>query len=127
MDDFEQPSTTNEQKSHLLLLLYQGQKGDFVLKSMRKRLKTSLPSNFNMQIAFKGKKLHAYFRIKGTVSFEHKLDHFYPGKHPASNCNNDYIGETGQYLLERIRDHDGRDINSHLLKHHVEKASMSSK
>ena len=39
MDDFEQPSA-NEVKSHLLLLPYQGQKGDFVLKSMRKRLKT---------------------------------------------------------------------------------------
>ena len=39
MDNFEQPSA-NEVKSHLLLLPYQGQKGDFVLKSMRKRLKT---------------------------------------------------------------------------------------
>ena len=39
MDDFEQPSA-NEVKSHLLLLPYKGQKGNFVLKSMRKRLKT---------------------------------------------------------------------------------------
>ena len=57
MNDFEQPSATNEEKSHLLLLPYQGQEGDFVLKSMRKRLKTFLPNNFNTQIAFKSKKL----------------------------------------------------------------------
>ena len=40
MDDFEQPSAANEEKTHLLLLLCQGQKCDFALKSMRKRLKT---------------------------------------------------------------------------------------
>ena len=37
MDNFEQPSETNEEKIHLLLLPYQGQNGDFALKSMRKR------------------------------------------------------------------------------------------
>ena len=74
MDDSEQPSATNEEKSHLLLLPYQGQKCDFALKSMRKRLKTLLPNNFNTQIAF---------------NFEHKHDLVYDGKCPANNCNDD--------------------------------------
>ena len=45
--DVEQASTINEEKIHLLLLPCQGQKVDFVLKLMRKRLKILLPNNFN--------------------------------------------------------------------------------
>ena len=59
-------SKKNEEKSHLLLLSYEGPKGDFVLKSMRKRLKALLPNNFNMQIGFKGKKLNSWFQIKDS-------------------------------------------------------------
>ena len=55
IDVLEQPSTTSEEKCHLLLLPYQGQKSGFALKSMRKRLKTLIPNNFNMQTAYNGK------------------------------------------------------------------------
>ena len=53
IDDFEQQM---KKKCHVLLLPYQEQNGDSALKSMRKRLKTLLPNNFNTQIAFKRKK-----------------------------------------------------------------------
>ena len=113
MDDVEQPSPTNEKTIHLLLLLpYQGQKGDFTLKSMRKRLKTLLPNNFSKQIAFKGEKLNSCFKIKDTVNFHGKS---------ANNCNDDYVSVTGRGISERIMNHNGRDVNSHLLKHHMEK------
>ena len=122
MDDFKQPSATNEEKSHLLLLPYEEQKGGFVLKLMRKRLTTLLPNSFNAQIiTFKGKKLNSCFKIKDTVNFEHKHDFVYHGKCPSNNCNDDYVGETGRRISEWIMDHNGRDINSHLLKHHMEK------
>ena len=49
MDVLEQLFTTNEEKTHLLLLPYQGQKCNFVLKSMRARIKTLLPNDFNTQ------------------------------------------------------------------------------
>ena len=88
---------------------------------MRERLKTLLPNNFNTQIAFKGKKLNSCFKIKDTVNFEHKHDLVYHGKCPANNCKDDYVGETGRSILERIMDHNGRDVNSHLLKHHMGK------
>ena len=65
MDDFELPSATGKEKSHLLLLPYQGQKCDLALKSM-KRLKALLPNNFNTQIAFEGKKLNSSFKIKDS-------------------------------------------------------------
>ena len=38
----------------------------------------------------------------------------------ANNCNDDYVGETGRCISERIIDDNGRDVNSHLLKHHME-------
>ena len=98
-----------KKKNHLLLLPYQGQKGDFALKSMRKRLKTLLPNYFNTQIAFKDK-LNSCFKIKDTVNFEHKHDLDYHGKCPANNCKDDYIGETGRRISERIMDHNGKDF-----------------
>ena len=121
LDDFEQISTTNEEKSHLLLLPYQGQKGDFALKLMRKRLKTLLPNNFNTHVAFKGRKLNSCFKIKDTVTFEHKHDIAYYRKCPANNCNDDCVIKADRRISERIMDHNIRDVNSHLLKHLMEK------
>ena len=92
---------------------------------MRKGLKTFLPYNFNTQIAFKGKKVNSCFKIKDKVNFEHKYDLVYHGKCPANNCNDGYVGETGRHISERIMDHNGRDINSHLLKHSIKKEHHS--
>ena len=36
------------------------------------------------------------------------------------NCNENYIGESARRLDERMKDHNGRDRNSHLFKHSVE-------
>ena len=120
LDDFEQPSATDEEKSHLLLLPYHGQKGDFALKSIRKRLKTLLPNSVNMQITFKCKKINWCFKIKDTVNFEHKNDLAYHEKCSTNNCKDDYVGETKRRISERIRAYNGRDVNSHLLKHYME-------
>ena len=102
MDVFGQPSATNEEKSHLLLLPSRGQKGDFDLKSMRKSLKILLPNNSNAEIAFKGKKFNSCFKIKNTANFQQKHDLVCHGKCPANNCNDVYFGEIGQGISERI-------------------------
>ena len=96
MDNFEQPSTTSEEKA-MLLLPHQEQKDDFTTKSMRKRLKTLLPNNFNTQIAFKVRNLIHLLKSK-TVNFENKHNLVYHGKCPANNFNSDYIGEIGQCI-----------------------------
>ena len=82
---------------------------------MGKRLKTLLPNDFNKQIAFKSKKLNSCFKIKDTVNFEHKHNLVYHGKCPPNNCKDDYVGETGRRISERIMDH-GRDVNTWLIK-----------
>ena len=74
-----------------------------------------------MQIAFKVKKLNSCFKIKDTVNFEHKYDLVYHGNCPANNCNDNYVGETVRRIAERVIDHNGRDVDSHLLQYHMEK------
>ena len=44
------------EKKEMLVLPYQGIKGDFIMKSMKKRLHNLLPRNIKIQVAFTGKK-----------------------------------------------------------------------
>ena len=110
MDDFGQPSTKIWKENHLLLLPYRGQKDDFALKRMGKKLKTLLHINFNTQIAFKGKKRNSCFKIKDTVNFKLKHDLVCHGKCPANNCKDDYVGETSRRISEKIMDYNRRDV-----------------
>ena len=42
------------------------------------------------------------------------------GASPETTCNDNYIGEAKRRIFERVKDHNGRDFNSHLLKHALE-------
>ena len=72
-----QISPVTDLKHHLLVLPYQGQKGDFIIKSMNKRLKTLLPDNVKTDVAFQGKQLSSCFNIKDKTKFLHKHDLVY--------------------------------------------------
>ena len=87
---------------------------------MKRNLKKILPNNVKPQITYTGRKLGSLFQTKDQTIFEHKHNVIYHGKCPAENCVDDYIGETARRVNERIVDHTGRDINSHLLKHSIE-------
>ena len=108
------------EKQHLLTIPYQGEKGDYLIKSMKRNLEKILPNNVKPQITYRGKKLGSLFETKDQTIFEHKHDVIYHGKCPVENCVDDYIGETARRVNERIVDHTGRDANSHLLKHSIE-------
>ena len=45
------------EKQQLLVLPYQGKKGDFILKSFKKGMRKILPNNVKPQIAFTGRKV----------------------------------------------------------------------
>ena len=45
----------------------------------------------------------------------------YHTKCPEPVCFDNYVGESARWLTERIKDHNGRDHTSHVLKHSIEK------
>ena len=64
----------SKNKIHLLLLHYQGEKGLNLTKSLKRNLKSLLPSTVKANIGFTGKKLCTCFQIKDQTKFEHKND-----------------------------------------------------
>ena len=108
------------EKRHLLTIPYQGEKEDYLIKSMKRNLKKILPNNVKPQIKYTERKLGSLFQTKDQTIFEHKHDVICHGRCPAENCVADYIGETARRVNERIVDYTGRDANSYLLKHSIE-------
>ena len=49
------------EKRHLLTIPYQGEKGDYLIKSMKRNLRTILADNVKPQITYKGRKLGSLF------------------------------------------------------------------
>ena len=78
-------------------------------RSLKRNLKSLLPSTVKAKIGFTGKKLSTSFQIKDQTKFEHKHDIIYLGTCPQDNCSENYIGESGRQISERIIDHKGRD------------------
>ena len=44
----------------------------------------------------------------------------YYADYPNETCRENYIGENGRRFSVRIKDHNGRDLKSHILRHYVE-------
>ena len=42
------------------------------------------------------------------------------GTYPETTSNDNYINEAKRRILDRVKDHNGRDFKSHLLKHALE-------
>ena len=104
-----------------MILSYQGEKGDFIIEVTKKRWKTLLPDNIKTEVAFQGKQLRSGFNIKDKIKFPHIQDLVFHTECPGESCNDDYVGETTRCTSERMIDHGGRDKNTHILKHQIEK------
>ena len=65
-------------------------------------------------------KLGSKFNIKDKTSKEHQHDLMYSVACSDRNCNEGYNGETGGRLIERVHEHSGKDVNSHVFKHSIE-------
>ena len=103
----------------MLVLPYQGKKGDFIIKSMKKRFMNLLPQCIVPTIANTGSKLSLKFQAKDRAIFSHSHDIIYQGNCPENGCPDNYIGETARRISERVLDHNGKDINSHFYKHSI--------
>ena len=98
----------SKDKIHLLLLPYQGEKSLHLTKSLKINLKSLFPSTVKANVGFTGKKLSTCFQIKDQTKLEHKDDIIYLATCPEDNCSENYIGESGRRISERIIGHNGR-------------------
>ena len=87
---------------------------------MKKTVHKLLPETVNTQIAYTGRKLSTCFQIKDKSKFDHQHDLVYDAKCPSELCDKNYIGESSRRIAERVKDHNGRDHKSHILKHSLE-------
>ena len=88
---------------------------------MKKILKSKLPGNVITKSAYSAVRLRNRFNIKIKIVKQHQHDIIYYGKCPEGNCNENYIRETSRRLSERVIDYNGRNKNSHIFKHSVER------
>ena len=114
----DESDSSNNDKIHRLILPYQGGKGSNLLKSMKRYVSKLLPEHTKLEIT--GKKLNSCFSIKDKTSFEHQHDFIYYVNCTEPSCRGNYVEETGRRIIERIKDHGGRNHASHMVKHNIE-------
>ena len=107
-------------KKHLLVLLYQGKKGNFIIKWVKKRLTNLLPQCIVLKVVFTGSKISSKFQVKYRTIFSHNHDIIYHGNFPKNSCADICVGETGRKISERVLEHIGKDTNNHLYKHSMQ-------
>ena len=100
-----------------LILLYAGETGCSIVRSLEKQLKRLLPNNAKSNIVFSGTKLSSNFNVKSPEPFTEKHDVIYRSVCATESCNEDYVGECARSLYESVKDHNGCDHLSHLVKH----------
>ena len=109
-----------QKKHHFLLLPYKGKKGEHLIKSMKRRILKLLSPEFKTQAAYIGKKISTCFNVKDQSKFDHRHDMVCYADCPNERCRESYIGESDHRISECIKDHNGRDLKSHILKHSIE-------
>ena len=75
------------------------------------------------KVVFTGSKLSSKFQVKDRTIFSNNHDIIYHGNCPENGCPDNSVGETARRISERVLDHTGKDINSHLYKHYRDRSS----
>ena len=104
----------------MLLLLYHGQKGDFIIKSMNNIFRNLLPQCIIPKEVFTGSKSSSKYQVKDRTIFSHNHDVIYHRNCQENGCPDNYVEETAKRISERVLDHTGKDANSHLYKCSIE-------
>ena len=74
----------HDDKKHLFMIRYQGERAEQVVESIRKTVKRLLPSNIKLQVSFICNKRTSHFKIKGKATFEHNHNVIYLGTGPET-------------------------------------------
>ena len=93
---------------------------------MKRSINHILPPTTSIKVCFTSTKLSSRFNIKDKTPTQQQNDIIYLVQCPQPDCTSTYIGETARRLEERLKDHCGRDRNSHLLKHSIETGHPST-
>ena len=113
--------STNEDHTPYICLPYRGLSGEEIIRKFRNTLNNSLPNNVKPRIAFQGKKIGSFFRIKDKVPLEHESDLVYAFK-PKYNADpvTEYVGETRVRYGTRTYEHCYTDKESSIFKYKEE-------
>ena len=84
---------------------------------MIKQLKRNVPDDIKTMASYRSTKLSTKFPVKDKTDFQHKHNFVYYGKCLNEGCKDDYVEETKRRIVKIIRDHNGKDNSSHLLKY----------
>ena len=87
---------------------------------MKRIISKLLRPEIKTEVASTGIKLSTCLNVKDQSKFDNQHDVVYYAGCPNETCRESYIGESGRRILERIKDHNGRDLKSHILRHSVE-------
>ena len=87
---------------------------------MKRYVSKLILEHTKLELTLTGKKLNSCFSIKDKTSIEYQHDLIYYVNCTKPFCRDNYVGETGCRIIERIKDHSGRDHASHVLKHNIE-------
>ena len=118
----EQMESLNVENNRLetkIMLPYQGEQGDRLIKSVTKML-TRMNSDHSTKVIYTGRKLGTNFVIKDRTPIEHEHNLVYKVTCPEPTCNATYVGEVSRRFSERVKDHSGRDHKSHVATHAME-------
>ena len=88
-----------------LFSLINGKKGQHTLRNVKCHITKLLPKQEGVALIFTGTKLGTKFNIKDKTSKEHQHGLTYRVVCPDAKCNEEYNGETGWQLIERVHEH----------------------
>ena len=75
-----------------------------------------LPPEIKTQVAYPGKKVSTCFNVKHQSKFEHHHYVVYYADGPHEKCIENYAGESGSRVSERIKHHNSRDLKYYIFR-----------
>ena len=99
-------------------LPYGGDKGNTIIKKLKRTLNSILPTTVQPEISVKGTKIASCFKIKDKVDDKHTSGFIYEFEcNRVQTCKSNYIGETGRRKEVRLQEHGEKDESSAILQH----------
>ena len=106
-----------ETKEKLLILPFAGNLGNTLTKKMKQEVRHLVPQNVKPKVIFTGRRLKTKFKLKDAIPKENQHNVVYKFTCSDTTCQKSYIGECSRRLEERVKDHQGRDSQSHIFAH----------